>query len=355
MSRFLYAFFLIGALFTALPAAEAGNPDRQGEGGAGQLLINPFARSAGLAAMNTSFISGVEATFLNPAGLGRINKTQFLGSYGIYLQGAGINTSNFGFATKIGKGGAIGINIMSLDFGDIPVTTTEQPEGTGATFSPSFFNIGVGYAYTFENRISVGVLFRAVSERIADLAGSALAIDAGVQYVSGERDNFKFGISLRNIGGRMRYNGEGLSFSTEIPSGSEGYPLAVNQRAATFELQSMLNLGLSYDFYIGSLGRLTMLGNFTSNAFSQDQIGGGAELSLLKDILQVRGGYKYSFGPAAASVTTDALYTGPCAGVSFDVPLKKGDTEGSRFAIDYGYQATRIFGGTHNIGVRLSL
>jgi len=354
MTRILY--FLIIGLILAIPftGIEAGNPDRQGEGGASQLLMNPWARSAGLHALNTSTVLGVESMHLNVAGLGRINKTQFLASHGIYLAGTGVNTNAFGFATRLGKGGALGFSIMALDFGDIPVTTTEQPEGTGATFSPRFFNLGVGYSYTFENRISVGFLFRSVSESIADLSGSAFAVDAGVQYVTGKEDNFKFGISLRNIGGRMQYKGEGLSFTAEIPIGSETYTLASNRRPAAFELPSMLNIGLSYDFWIGSSARITPMGNFTSNAFSQDQLGGGLEFSF-KEMLMLRGGYLRSFGPTAEGTPAQSVYSGPCAGVTLDVPLKKDSPNSTRFGIDYAFRDSNIFGGTHNIGIRLSL
>ena len=52
----------------------AGNPDRQGEAGAYELLMNPWARSAGLHTMNTSCIQGVESLRLNVAGLSRINQ-----------------------------------------------------------------------------------------------------------------------------------------------------------------------------------------------------------------------------------------------------------------------------------------
>lgn len=354
MTRKLYIFIL--GLLLAIPAAkvEAGNPDRQGEGGAPQLLMNPWARSAGFHAMNTSMVFGVEAMHLNIAGLGRINKTQFLASHGIYLEGTNINTNSFGFAQRIGKGGALGVSIMALDFGDIPVTTTEQPEGTGATFSPRFFNLGLGYSYTFENHISVGFLFRSISESIADLSGSAFAVDAGVQYVAGEKDNFKFGISLRNIGGRMQYKGEGLSFSSSIPLGSGSYNLASNRRAAGFELPSLLNIGLSYDFLLGSVARLTPLGNFTSNAFSQDQIGGGLEFAF-KEMLILRGAYLASVGATAEGTPEQSLYSGLSAGVTLDVPVKKDAPNGTRFGIDYGYRASTIFGGTHNVAIRLSL
>lgn len=354
MTRILY-ILLIGFILS-LPTArvEAGNPDRQGEGGAPQLLMNPWARSAGLHSMTTANVTGVEAMRINIAGLGRINKTQFQASHGIYLQGTDIRMNAFGLAQKIGKNGTLGISLMALDFGDIPVTTTEQPEGTGATFSPRFFNIGIGYSYTFENRVSVGVLFRNVSESIADLSGSALAIDAGVQYVTGEQDNFKFGISLRNIGGRMRYNGEGLSFNADIPLGSGTYQLASNRRAAGFELPSMLNLGLSYDFLFGSKARLTVLGNFTSNAFSQDQLGGGLEFAF-NEMLMLRGGYRVDFGATAQNTPDNSLYSGPSAGVSLEVPTQKDNPTGTRFGIDYAFRAANVFSGTHNISIRLNL
>ena len=45
----------------------AGNPDRQGEAGGYELLLNPWARNAGLHAMSTSFAYGVEAMqIINP-------------------------------------------------------------------------------------------------------------------------------------------------------------------------------------------------------------------------------------------------------------------------------------------------
>jgi hypothetical protein len=360
MTRFIYIFCVLGMFLGLQPQAQAGNPDRQGEAGAGQLLMIPYARIAGLHAMTTASVSGVEAMRLNVAGIGRFSgpndayQTQFVGSYGIYLQGADIGMSAFGMTRRLGKSGALGVSVMALDFGDIPVTTTDQPEGTGATFSPRFLNVGLGYSHTFENKVSVGILARGISESIADLNGSTFAIDAGVQYVTGEQDNFKFGISLRNIGGRMRYDGEGVSFSTNIPRGSEGYDLAVDQRTAGFELQSMLNIGASYDFLLGPKARLTVIGNFTSNAFSQDQIGGGVEFAL-NEMVMLRGGYRLDFGATARNVIQESLYTGPSAGVSVEVPFNKDKANGSRFGIDYGYRMTRIYGGTHNLGVRLNL
>ncbi|HHH50474.1 MAG TPA: PorV/PorQ family protein [Saprospiraceae bacterium] len=345
-----YLIILIFCFYNAYTFA--GNPDRQGEAGAYELLMNPWARSAGLHSMNTSLIKGVESMRLNVAGLSRINKTEIVIGNTRYFEGTGIKLNSFGFVQKIGKNGSIGISVMAVDFGEIPVTTTDAPDGTGATFSPNFFHLGIGYAHTFENKISVGILLRAISESTADLSAGGFAIDAGVQYVTGEEDNFKFGISLRNIGSPMQYKGEGLTEQLPNPSDEISYPLTYFVRATKFELPSVLNIGGSYDFILNPKNKLTILGNFTSNSFSQDQIGAGIVYSF-NDMFMLRAAYKYEIASGANSGEQAPIYTGISGGLSFEVPLKK-ETK-RKFGIDYSYRQTKIWNGTHNISIRLSL
>lgn len=351
MKNHIYIILLPVLLMLAPVLLHAGNPDRQGEAGAYELLMNPWARSAGLHTLPTSMVRGVEAMRLNIAGLSRINKLEAVIGHSVYLEGTDIRMNSIGLSSRVGKSGAIGISLMALDFGDIPVTTTNQPEGTGATFSPSFFNLGIGYSYTFENKISVGALVRLVSETTADLSAFGFAIDAGVQYVTGEEDNFKFGISLRNIGSPMRFSGEGLSVQGPSPNGG-GYELTFDQRSARYELPSVLNIGLSYDFLPGTKNRITVLGNFTANSFSRDQIGAGIEYAL-NEMFMLRGAYKYDVG-ANADALDAPIYSGISAGASLDVPVSKSN-KNMRLGIDYAFRASKVWGGTHNFGIRLNI
>ena len=352
MNKILYSLIVITCLCFSTPM-EAGNPDRQGEAGAYELLMNPWARSAGLHTMTTSMIRGVEALRLNPAGLSRITgKTEVLIGHSRYLEPTDIKMNAFGIGQKVGENGTFGISLMSLDIGEIEVTTTDQPEGTGATFSPNFFHLGLSYAHLFENKISVGITFRAISESISDVSAFGFALDAGVQYVTGPKDNFKFGISLRNIGSRMSFGGQGLSFPTNNPDGTLSYDITVSQRSAEFELPSMLNIGMSYDFNLDADNRFTIVGNFTANSFSRDQLGGGVEYSL-KDMFMIRAAYKVETGLSADRDFEQSVYSGLSAGITLEVPTKKGSD--NRFGIDYAYRATQPFSGTHNISVRLSL
>lgn len=341
MKRNIYTIIIL--LVLGASTVFAGNPDRQGEAGAAELLFNPWARSAGLHSMTTSFVQGVEAMRLNVAGIGRIDNVEFAAGNARLYEGSDLNFNAFGFVKKVGTGGAFGITMASVDFGDILITTTQQPEGIGGTYSPNFFHMGLGYAHTYENKISVGLLVRGVFESTPDANGSGFALDAGVQYVSGDNDEFKLGIALRNIGSPMKFEGEGLSLRTDSEGGGQN---TVAQRAATFEMPSMLNIGVSYDIAIGD-NTLRALTNFTSNAFSRDQIGVGAEMIIFEDFA-VRGGYKLDFGDSAGA--GDNIYTGISAGATANFKV----SSNFRLGIDYAYRTTNPFRGSHNFSLRVA-
>jgi hypothetical protein len=343
---FFLSFFMVTVAF-------AGNPDRQGEAGAYELLLNPWARSVGLNALNTSYVRGAEAMNLNVAGLGRISGTEIGIAHSIYLQGTGLAMNSVGIAQKMANGGAFGLSLNALSFGKIPVTTTGLPEGTGATFTPTFFNLGLSYARVFDKKVSVGITARVVNETVADVSATAISLDAGVQYLTGSEkypERFKFGISLRNVGSRMRFGGQGLNYSAKNPDETLPYQITVSKQANEFELPSQLNIGLAYDILPEEKMRLTGVVNFTSNAFARDEVGGGLEFGF-NNLILLRGGYRYEVG-----VVTDgkqSVYTGLAGGLTVNIPGKKDSDK--MMSLDYSYQATRVWGGTHNISIRLNL
>ena len=334
----------------------AGNPDRTGQAGATELLINPWAGSSGWNGLNTANVHGLESMNQNIAGLAFTNKTEILFSHSLWMQGSDISINAFGIAQSVGSnGGVIGFDVMNVNFGDVPITTTSLPEGGIGTFSPTYINVGLSYAKTFSNSIYGGFTARGIAESISDVTATGLALDAGVQYVTGpdnQKDKIKFGIALRNIGTPMKFSGDGLSIHSQASEGD--YTMNVEQRSEKFELPSLLNIGASYDLNVGSAGsaksKLTIAANFTSNSFSKDQIGAGLEYSF-KSLFQIRGGYNYQTGITSVTSRSTVL-TGLSAGFSFAVPLKE---NGPQLGIDYSYRTTNPFNGSHSVGVRLSL
>jgi len=351
-----YLSLVIISLLISTSITFAGNPDRVGQAGATELLINPWARSSGWNGANTSFISGVEAMRFNPAGIMNVPTSEFIFSRAIWLSGTDIFINSFGFVTSVGAAetGSLGISIMSFDFGDIDITTVNQPEGGIGTYSPSFTNIGVTYAHKFSDRIRAGATIRVISETIPDAKAMGVAFDAGLQYVtdlSGDEDKqrTKFGISLRNVGTPMRFNGDGLSrrgsFEGEDPT------LTVSTPSAAFELPTMINIGVSQDFYLEATEKhkITAAATFTSNSFSNDQYVLGLQYSW-RNILMLRGGMIFEDGILNAESRVN-VYTGPSTGFSVNLPF--GTEKDKTFAVDYSYRFTEYFAGTHTFGARL--
>jgi hypothetical protein len=330
----------------------AGNPDRTGQSGASELLVNPWARSSGWNSVNYSSVKGIEAMRLNVGGLTFVEKTSVGFARTEYLTGSGMNLNAFGFAQKMGDG-ALGISFMTVGFGEIDVTTTAQPEGGLGKFKPQYLNIGIAYSHSFADFIHGGVLVRIISEGIANVTATGIAIDAGLVYTTGSDtypEQFKFGVSLRNVGTPMTFRGDGLNFRTDVLTGT--YQQTASQLTAQFELPTQLNIGFSYDFYFQSRHRLTFAASFSSNAFYKDQFGAGLEYAMKinnRELFLLRAGYKYEQGIFSTTERTNA-HTGFGAGFTVDIPFKKGEkTPGMK--LDYSYRPSNPFTGSHSIGL----
>ncbi|MBR9831898.1 PorV/PorQ family protein [Acidiluteibacter ferrifornacis] len=352
----IFSFTFLFLSVTAI--AVAGNEDRAGEAGSPHLLINPWARSSGFGGANTTSMRGLEAVSMNVAGLAQIDRTEILFANTNYLSGTGIKINSFGLAQKVGESGVLGLTVAAMNFGDNDITTVELPSGGVGTFSPSYLNIGVSYSKTFSNSIYGGLTVKVINESLSTVKSTGVAIDAGVKYVTGKYDQIQFGITLRNVGPPMRYQGNGLSIRTSLPENETQRTL--NQRSADYEIPSQIMIGLSYDFFLSgvdtiadkltSMHRLTAAGNFTSNSFTRDQINIGVEYAF-REMFMIRGGYVYEEEALDEDLTRTA-FIGPAGGASIEVPLGKG---GTTIGFDYSYRATRSFDGTHTIGVRLGL
>ena len=349
--------YLLSALLTLafiLPLGQtfAGNKDRSGSAGASELLINPWARGTGWGSANVACVKGLESMFTNVAGTALTPKSEFMFAHTRWFEGSGVSINTFGFTQKAGESGVIGMQIMAMRFGDIEKTTVESPDpslGSIGTFSPSLMNIGISYSKAFSKQIYGGVNVKIINEAISDVSAQGVAIDAGIEYITGELENIKFGIALKNVGPTMKFKGDGMSFRGFIPGQETQF--TVEQRSQQYELPAQLNIGAAYDFNLGEIHKLTAAGAFISNSFTKDQINFGAEYSYA-GYLYLRGGYTYEDGIFDLKSRTSA-YTGPSAGLSIEMPLNK--EKGSSFSIDYSYRTTDPFTGTHSIGARISL
>jgi len=338
----------------------AGNEDRAGSAGASQLLINPWCRSSALGDANVANSMGLEATFTNIAGLAQTDKTQLKFNFTNWMGSAGIPFSSAGIAQRIGSSSVLALSVQSMSFGDLMITTVDNPEGGIGKFSPKMSVINVGYAKSFTTSISGGFNLKVLNESISNLGSTGVAIDAGIKYVTGKLDRMKMGITLKNIGAPMTMSGDGLG--TQVTVIKNGTNITTDQRSQKYELPSMMSMGVSYDIFNDTVSnhKLTTAFAFTANSFSNDQYRIGVDYLFNTGIaaFNVRAGYVYEKNVTSSLNRTNAL-TGLTAGMSVDLISRKTTAEGvkkqSAIGLEYAVRMSNPFGLIHSFGVSISL
>jgi hypothetical protein len=330
----------LGAAGAGYEAAWAGSTERLGTVGATELQIGVGPRSNALGGTTVAEVSGPEALFWNPAGLATVKGTQAYFSHLTYI--AGMNVNYFAVTTAAGSAGQLGFTVKALDVGDVIVTTEAAPDGTGEILSPTFSVLGVTYARQFTDRVRFGATGQFVNEKVLNTSAKGFAVDLGIQYDAGY-NGLTFGATMKNIGPAMSFSGSDFEVNLPAPDtepGSANRTFTVT--SAAFEMPSYFQFGAGYDLYNANESRLRVLGAFTSNNFTPDDLRSGAEYSY-RDIFALRAGY----GRFVSDDERD-LYTGFSFGAGLNVKVGA-----SKLHFDYANRMVQeFFDSTHEFSLR---
>lgn len=306
-----------------------------GTSAAPELMIPMGARTVAMGGANVANVAGIEALYWNPAGLSAIGGNVASFSYVPYF--ADMNISYFGAGVRVGALGYLGLSLQLFSVGDIHVTTIEAPEGTGETLQPSFMTIGVTYARQFTDRIRFGANLKVIHENIGNMSATGTAFDFGLQYITPWK--VAFGVTLRNLGGNMRYDGTGIEFNSSIPWADPGATSRTTRLdMATFELPTSMSMGLAYGYKINDMQSLNVTGLYSNNSFAVDNVGAGVEYAL-KDMVFLRGGYSLPLYPEdyPEDIKDDTQH-GLAFGAGVHIPVGN-----SKVMIDYAYRDMKLF------------
>ena len=330
-------------LLLAVDCIYAGGGNRTGTGGASQLLIPVGVRGMAMAGGNVATSSGVEALFWNPAGSSKsINSANVMFSHMDYIADIGVE---YGAVSANFEGfGVLSFAVKSLSVGEILVTTTQDPDGTGKTFAPQMLVAGVSFAKQLTERIAVGVTANLVTETLGDVSATGMAFDVGVVYDNlAEINGLSFGVVMKNVGPQMQYEGSGLLQEGAV-AGFNRPPGLVNINSAPFELPSTFELGLGYKpKLLDDMNSLLITTAFKNNNFSDDEYKLGLEYGY-NNTFFLRGGY--TFAPQQAF--EDSYIYGFTGGAGIDYSF-----ENISIKVDYAYRYTKLFDGNHVFGVSI--
>ena len=283
--KHLKVTILVITLLSLSTLAQAQSTIRLGSAGAQELLLPIGARGYALGGAMVADVTGVEATFWNPAGVSLQAGTEVMFSHLPYF--AGIDINFFGVSTELTDIGNFAITAKVVDIGEIEETTETQPEGTGAIFNPTLSVIGLTFSRQMTHQVSFGVTANYINEKIFEVSANSVSFDFGMMF-DPRWEGVTLGFAIKNIGPDIRFTGRGFDLSSSTLG-----PRQVRSRNAAAELPSHVVMGLSYRPYMEGLHSIGVSGNFQSNNFSEDLWIGGLEYSYDEKYF-LRGAYNYS-------------------------------------------------------------
>jgi len=326
----MLVFISIVIIFTGMVYAGG---TKIGTAAAAELQIPMGPRSVGIGGSNIANVSGVEAIYWNPAGLSLVNGGQAKFDYVSYF--ADMSISYLAAGIKAGNIGTFGVSVQVLNIGEIPVTTNEQPEGTGEVLEPSFLTFNVAYARQMTDRITFGANAKLISEKVGDMSAQAFAFDFGLQYRS--EIGIDFGFVMRNLGTRLEYDGTGIEFDSSIPFSN---PQATSRKTkldmAANELPTGLDIGLGYRYAINEQNSLNVTGIYANNNYSLDVLTGGLEYAF-NNFVFLRAGYNSALYPDDYPADKEQPY-GLCFGAGVEI-----NVGGTDMMLDYAFREMDYF------------
>lgn len=264
----------------------AGPRTKLGTMAAPELLIPLGSIGTSLQGSNLASTTGVDAMFWNPAGMSQMNynSADVIFSHMNYF--ADLKMEYLAGAVKVGSFGVLGASIRSLDFGDpIEVTTENNPDGTGETYSPTYLTANLGFARAMTDRVHFGMNVKLVSERIAQVSATGFAFDFGLQYVAG-KSGIRFGIALKNLGSSMKFDGPGLDRQFSTTGGTQVRRITLQE----FDMPTSLEIGVSYNMNFAKNNNVTVSSAFQNSGFISDEYRFGLEYNF-KQYVFLRGAF----------------------------------------------------------------
>ncbi|MCK5126895.1 MAG: PorV/PorQ family protein [candidate division Zixibacteria bacterium] len=308
---------IFGVAFLVLlgSAVSAGEFSKVGSVGAQFLKIGVGSRYQGLGEASVAVVNDAYSLYWNPAGLAYIEGSDLTFTNVNWVSDISLNY--IGFGTHVEDFGNIGFAATLLTMGDMTVTTVENPNGTGETFSASSFALTVGYAKLLTNRLAFGASIKYIYETIHNESASGIAFDFGTQLNTGFR-SLRIGMNISNMGSSMKFDGPDLNGRIESTNGttSDGRVLV-----DSYDLPLTFRLGMAYDLINSNENRWTLSFEAKHPNDDEQQASIGGEYSFQEKYF-LRAGYKLNYSEQGVTL-----------GAGLQSPL----SENSDFIADYSW------------------
>ncbi len=274
---------------------DTGTITRVGTTAAQFLKLGVGARAISLGGAYVAEANDMSAVYWNPAGFARLSGSHLQLSNTRYLADIQYNFAAFG--TSIDRVGSMGLSLLMVDSGDMPVRTEMQPEGTGEQFNTLSFALQLTYARNLSDQFSVGGNVKLVQERIWHSKASSIAFDIGTLFITPYK-NLRLGASMSNLGPKMRMDGRDILFSEDPSPNTDGTAEIVNAqyRMDGFSMPLIFRIGLAWNALDTGTHRVVVMTDAAHPNDNAEYVNAGAEYAF-RDLIAFRAGYRNLFEP----------------------------------------------------------
>lgn len=264
--------------------------DKVGTTSAPFLGISSGARASAMGGAYVAISNDGSGMFWNPGGVAHVSSNAVTFSNMNWFV-----DSQFQDASVIinaGTDGNFALSIRALNYGEIDVTTIENPEGTGERFTPTDLAVAFTYSTFLTDKFSVGGTGKFIQQKIWNEKALGFAVDLGMLYQT-DFKNLRIGMSISNFGTDMTLSGDDLRRAIDIAedqSGNndrlEGY-LGVD----SWSMPLLFKVGIAMDLIDTDLHRVVVALDAKHPNDNSESIDVGIEYGF-NDLVFFRGGYK---------------------------------------------------------------
>ncbi|KAB2846329.1 MAG: PorV/PorQ family protein [Melioribacteraceae bacterium] len=266
------------------------NVSKRGTTAAPFLTISQGARATAMGSAFVAVADDPSAIFWNPAGIARLQQNGFVLDHTEWI--ADLKYNFLAATFNLGNFGSLGVSFVTSDYGDMKVTTVDEPNGTGEIFNVSDAAFSIAWAINLTDNFSIGFNPKVVYQSIWNMSDYALAIDLGVLYNT-PFEGFTLGMAISNFGSKMGLDGTTAVVLYDPDQGTTGNNgrIPANLETELWDLPLNFKVGISYKPDLGDVHKIVLDFDASHPNNDYESLNVGGEYSF-KDIFFLRGGYK---------------------------------------------------------------
>jgi opacity protein-like surface antigen len=276
---------------TVVDAQSAPATTKTGTTAASFLKISVGARSIAMGGAYTGVSNDISAMYWNPAGLATMSSGEAMFHHVNWIADIGYDVASA--AIMIDGFGTLGGSFSSMNVGDMEVTTTKDPEGTGELFTAGATSMGLSYARSLTDRFSIGFNVKYIREYIYNENASSFALDVGTLYVAPLGNGLRIGASMSNFGAKMKLEGRDVSVPVWTGAANENLVTA-SYELDSYDLPLTFRVGLATEAIRDENSRLTLAVDAVHPNDNTEYVNSGLEYTWA-NLISVRGGWKSAF------------------------------------------------------------